>query len=342
MVSARSAVRRVSTALLTAALGSVLAAADGRAQTAGWKPEKTVEIVVGASAGGGNDRMARTIQRISQERKLVDVTSVVVNKPGGGGTIGYSYLNQHAGDGHYLMIATATLLTNHLTGRSAFSHLDLTPLAYLFDDYTALAVRADSPFRNGRELLDQATKDPGSVSVGLATSLGNHNHVAFALAAKAAGADVRKLKVVVFQSTGDATTALLGGHVSAVMSSPSTVAPHMRSGNLRSLAVSSPRRMAGVFSEVPTFREQGYDAVVVNWRIVTGPRGMSDAQTRYWDGVFAKLAAIEEWRKDVERQLWVNNHLDSRQSRKYMDAQYELLHTLLAELGLVRKKEGNP
>lgn len=335
MGSTRSKVTRVVTALL-AVLAGTLASADGYAQPAGWKPEKTVEIVVGTSAGGGNDRMARTIQRIWQDRKLIDVTSVVVNKPGGGGNLGYGYLNQHAGDGHYMMIATATLLTNHLTGRSAFSHHDVTPLAYLFDDYTALAVRADSPFGNGRELLDQVRRDPGLVSVGLATSLGNHNHVSLALAAKAADADAKKLRVVVFQSTGDATTALLGGHVSAIMSSPSTVAPHMRSGNLRSLAVSSPRRMAGVFAEVPTWKEQGYDAVVVNWRIVAGPRGMSDAQTRYWDGVFAKLAATEEWMKDVERQLWVNNYMNSRESRRFMDLQFQELKTVLTDLGLAK------
>ena len=329
-VSARTA------AVLAVALGSTLAAADSLAQMQAWKPEKTVELVVGTSPGGGNDRMARTIQKIWQERKLLDAPSIVVNKPGGGGAIGYGYLNQHAGDGHYLMIATATLLTSHLTGRSAYSHNDVTPLAYLFDDYVALAVRADSPFKTARNLLDELKKDPASISVGVATSLGNHNHVALALAAKAAGADVRRMKIVVFQSTGDAKTALLGGHVSAIMSAPSTLAPQMQSGAVRSLATSSRRRLPGVFAEVPTWTEQGFDSVVVNWRIVVGPKGMGPAQIAYWDGVFARLARDEEWRKGVERQLWVNNYLDSRESRRYMEAQYELLRTLLSDLGLVK------
>ena len=83
-----------------------------------WKPDKPIEIIVGTGVGGGQDKSARTVQRILQERRLVDVPVTVVNKPGGGGAVGWTYLNQHAGEGHVIYVGNPTLLTNHIVGRS--------------------------------------------------------------------------------------------------------------------------------------------------------------------------------------------------------------------------------
>ncbi len=85
--------------MLTA--GACLAAASALAQS--WKPERPVEIIIGTSAGGPQDRTGRTIQKILQDLKFVPTPITVVNKPGGGGAVGLAYLAQHAGDGHYLM-----------------------------------------------------------------------------------------------------------------------------------------------------------------------------------------------------------------------------------------------
>jgi putative tricarboxylic transport membrane protein len=99
------------------------------AAAADWKPDKRVEIVVPNAPGGGNDRVGRIIQKIIQENRLVDVVINVVNKPGGGGVIGFTYLNQHPGDGHYMAIASVTLLTDHISGRTALSYTDVVPIA---------------------------------------------------------------------------------------------------------------------------------------------------------------------------------------------------------------------
>jgi len=85
------------------------------AQPGPWKPARNVEIIVGVGPGGGIDRMARLIQKILQDQRLIEVTATVVNKPGGGGTIAQSYLNQRAGDAHLWEITATSLLTNHIT-----------------------------------------------------------------------------------------------------------------------------------------------------------------------------------------------------------------------------------
>ena len=121
--------------------GGALLAAPAFAQ---WKPEKTVEIIAPSGPAGTTDRTARVIQRILQKHKMVDVPVNVVNKPGGSGTIGYTYLNQHAGDGHYFIIGTSGSISNYIVGTVPFNHNDFTSLAMLFDEWMSVNVQAGS------------------------------------------------------------------------------------------------------------------------------------------------------------------------------------------------------
>ena len=98
--------------------GVMVASGNGWAQAPAWKPDKAMEIVIGTSPGGPQDRQGRLLQRVLQERKLVDQPVTVVNKPGGGGAVGLAYVAQHAGDGHFMQIVAQPLLSNHIAGRS--------------------------------------------------------------------------------------------------------------------------------------------------------------------------------------------------------------------------------
>src|SRR3954464_6084062 len=227
-----------------------------------WAPARPVEMLVGVSAGGGIDRTARTIQKIMQDKRLVERPVNVVNKPGGGSTIVQAYLNMHAGDAHYYEITATSLMTNHITGKSALSHRDFTPVVMLYDEYLGFAVPADSAIRDGKQLLEALKSRVDALPIGIAASAGNTNHIAAAIVAKAAGADVKKLKVVVFGSGGESMTALLGAHVSLVVTPAANLIPHVQSGRMRVLGVSAPRRLVGALSAVPTWKEQGVDAVV--------------------------------------------------------------------------------
>ena len=134
---------------------AVATAAPSHAQTAGWKPERTVEIVVPAAAGGSIDGTARLIQRVLQANRIVDVSIITVNKAGGGGNIATNYLDQHAGDGHYLFTSTMGLMTGHILGRSTTTYTDYTPLATLFSEYMTLVVKPDSPLKSARDIQER-------------------------------------------------------------------------------------------------------------------------------------------------------------------------------------------
>ncbi|MGH8702771.1 MAG: tripartite tricarboxylate transporter substrate binding protein [Burkholderiales bacterium] len=324
-------------ARVLAAVFCVAITIPASAQSGAWKPARNVEIVVGVGPGGGIDRTARFLQKLLQDQRLIEVTATVVNKPGGGGSIAQTYLNQRAGDSHYFEITATSLLTNHITGKSAFGHKDFTPIAMLSDEYIGFLVRQDSPLKTGKDLLTLLRADSDSIPIGIATAAGNTNHIAAGLAAKAAGGDVKKLKVVVFGSGGEAMTALLGGHVGLVATPSSNAIPHLQAGRMRVLAIAAPARLEGALATVPTWKEQGAQIIVANWRPVIGPRGLSAPQVAFWEEVFARVTRSDEWRSEVARSGGVNHYLNSRNLAAYFDEQYAQFKTVLTELGLAKQ-----
>src|SRR5262249_8395006 len=129
---------------IAALLALTLLWGEGAAAQPAWKPEKPIELIAPSAPGGGTDRTARLIQKIWQERRALDVPVTVANKPGGQGTVALPYLKTHAADAHYLEIASAVVLTNHIIGASPFSYTDFTPIAMLNSEYVVFAVKADS------------------------------------------------------------------------------------------------------------------------------------------------------------------------------------------------------
>jgi len=300
-----------------------------------WKPDRNVELIVPGGAGGGQDRTARILQKIMQGG-LVPAAVTVVNRPGGGSSLAYIHLNQFTGDGHYLATATATLLTNHILGRSPLSYTHFTPISVLYGEYIGFAVKADGPFKNGRDIIERMKAAPDSVSFAFGTSAGNANHIGIALALKAAGIDAAKMKVVVFKASIEATNALMGGHVDVVATPMSTYLPVLGTGRLKIVAIAAPQRVGGKFAEVPTWKEQGYNAVMPSFRMFIGAKGLEARQLRYWDGVFAKLAASEDWKKELAANEWQGSYMTSAETRRFLDARYDEYRKILTELKLAR------
>jgi len=309
-------------------------ASGASAQT--WKPEKNVELIVPGGAGGGQDRTARIMQKIMQDG-LVAATVTVVNRPGGGSNLAYIHLNQFAGDGHYLASATATLLTNYILGTSPLNYTHFTPVSVLYGEFIGFAVGADGPFKTGRDIIERMKSAPDSVSFAFGTSAGNANHIGIALALKAAGIDATRMKAVIFKASIEATSALMGGHVDVVATPMSTYLPVLDTGKLRIVAIAAPQRVGGKFANVPTWKEQGYNAVMPSFRMFIGAKGLDARQLRYWDGVFAKLAASDEWKKELAANEWQSSYMNSADSLSYLDSQAQSYRNILTELGLAKK-----
>lgn len=313
------------------AVMAVSCVAPAVAQT--WSPDKAVEIAVSSAPGGSNDRIARTLQRIMQEQKLVPVPVSVLNKPGGNQTISRVYINQNPGDAHYMDIGNPTLIANTIAGRQQYT--DFTPIALLVNEFSAFSVRTDSPLQNAKDLVAQLKKDPDSIAIGV-SNRGGTNHLAISLLAKAGGVDPKRLKVVVFKTNAEGITALLGGHIQLVSSAVGTAVGRMRDGKTRILSVSSTERLGGDLAQVPTLREQGYDVSLSNWRAIIGPRGLSAAQVAYWENVLEKVVATDEWKGVLAKYFLDGHFLRGREFGEYMKKEYGETKTIMTELGLVK------
>lgn len=310
----------------------------GAAHAQDWKPARNVEIIVAADAGGSSDRSARVVQKLLQANPAFASVSVN-NRPGGSGTVAWTALAQHAADPHYIATFSSTMLTNQILGVGKLTYHDFTPLSILLREYVTVAVNAESPIVSGKDLLDRLRKDPTSVSFTFASAPGNHNHVIIGMILKAAGADPKKAKVIVQKSGGQGFTAVLGGHIDVFVGAPANVVPHLQGGKARAIGISAGQRQAGALAGLPTLKEQGMDAVFFSWRGFIAPKGITAAQLAFWDQAFAMAVQGEEWKKDVETNVWAEDFMASAATRKHLDSEHQVLTRMLTDLGVVPEKK---
>ncbi len=314
----------------------VTSVATGVAAQTEWKPQRPIEIVAPVNAGGALDRPVRVLQQIWTESRMVTVPVIVSNKPGGGQSVGLNYVHQAPGDAHRFVLMSAPLLSNYHTGTSKLQYTDFTILGQLFTEYMIVAVKLDSPLRNAGDLVARLKPAPDALSVAIGTALGNSTHMSIGLPLKRAGVDIKRMKSVVFTSAGLSMTAAMGGHVDVAASGLSVAAPHRRNGKLRFLAITAPKRIAGEFSDVPTWKEQGVDVAASNWRFITAPAGLTAAQIAWWDALFARTVKSPEWKKALDEQYWIDEYVPSGAARKYLDQENAETREILTDLGLVK------
>ena len=302
-----------------------------------WKPARNVDIAIASGAGGAADRQGRQLQKLLMQSVPGMPSITVTNKPGGGGLVAWTSLAQHAGDAHFIATLSTALLTNQILGVGQLRYQDLTPLNILMREYVVAWVRAESPLATAQDVIARLKKDPASLSFAFATARGNQNHIVIGMLARAAGLDPKAVKTVVFSSGGQGMMAALGGHVDVWVGTPGGALQHMQSGAARALGISATQRQAGKLAAVPAFRELGIDASYYAWRGFVAPGKLSSPQVAFWDQAFARVVRSDEWKQDLEDNGWAEDFKASAETRRHLDAEYEMLARMLADLGLVTK-----
>ncbi len=306
------------------------------AQTA-WQPSRPIMFIVPNGVAGTSDRAARTMQRIMQTHRLIDVPIVIVNRPGGNGTLALNQLRASPGDGHVLLIMNSITLSAHIAGLTPFGHADFTPLALMVDEYYSINVRPDSPVRSAGELLTRLRKTPDALTFGSASVTGD-NYISMLTALKKGGIDVKRVKTVSFAGGSEISLALLGGHVDVTHTGLGNIVAHVREGRMRTLVITGPKRMWGPFAEVPTWKEVGVDMTASGWRGVLGPKDLSRAQIAYWENVLRQVIQTPEWKKDLEENFWVNAYASAAETRRRLDSEYAEIKQTMSELGMAKLK----
>ena len=297
-----------------------------------WSPTKPVEVIAPAGPGGGWDSTARSMAKVLEEEKIIDKRLAVVNKPGGGGAIGWSYIDRKKTDDHLLFTTSPPILFLPMNGQSDLGHRDFTPIAALTADYAVFIVKDDSPIKAMNDLVEMMKKDPQSVSVVGGSAPGSMDHMQFVKAIHTAGVDAKNIKYVSSQE-GSGMTMLLGGQVDVFSTGASSAVEQVRAGNVRVLGISAPERLDGdVVSEFPTLKEQGIDDEFIIWRGVMGPKDMSPEAVEHYETALKDMMESDAWQEEMDRYGWERFWLDSDEFAQYMDDQYQELESLMKEI----------
>ena len=321
--------------MIAAMFVAAIAAAANAAS--GWKPSRSVMFIVPNAPGGTSDRAARTLQRIMQAHRLIDVPIVIANRPGGNGALALTQLRTHPGDGHVVMIMNSIIMSAHIAGLSPLNHADFTPLALMVDEYYGVNVRKDSPLRAAPELLARLRKTPDALTFGSASPTGD-NYISMQMALKKGGIDVKRVKTVSFPGGTEIALALLGGHVDVTHSGLGNVLPHVREGRMRVLVMTGPKRLWGLFADVPTWKEVGVDMTASGWRGVLGAKDLPQPQIAYWEDVLRKVVQTPEWKQDLEDNFWVDGYTAAAETRRRLDREYAQIKQAMSELGMAKVK----
>jgi putative tricarboxylic transport membrane protein len=312
--------------IVVAALAFVSAGSSGGTSTARNK----LTMIAPAAPGGGWDGFAREGQQALKSGAVVN-NAQVVNVPGAGGTIGLSQFVQTPGREDALLVTGGVMVGAIELGGNPESMADVVPIARLADDYAALVVPSDSEFETLDDFLAAWKKDPRGTSIG-GGSLGSIDHLLSAKVAKTVGIDPKDVNYIAYSGGGEALTSLLSHTTAAGMSGYNEVSDQIEAGTLRALAISSEERLEGV--DVPTFKEQGVDAAMSNWRGFVAAPGITDEARDEFIAIVTEMRESEHWQEALKRNSWTDTFSTGEEFEQFIDSEVKIAQEIVKDLGL--------
>ena len=311
----------IATAAAAAALPTSLLAQSGA------YPNRPIELIVPAGAGGGTDVLARVFSDVARKHLSQPIT--VVNRPGASGMIGHGEMINAKPDGYKIAMVFAEIVIVPHLGLTKLSYEDFMPIAQLNFDPAAVTVRADAPWKTIEEFLAATKAKNGAMTMGN-SGPGSIWHLAAAAIEEKTNV---KFNHVGFGGAAPAVLSLLGGHIDAVAVSPGEVATHVQGGKLRTLAVASDKRVKG-FETVPTFKERNLGVSIGTWRGLAAPKGTPPEVMAVLGEVARKCADEPALKEGLDRLSmgWSYNNAETFRANMKRDNDY--FKDLVGKLGL--------
>lgn len=294
---------------------------------------KTLTIVAPAAPGGGWDQTARAMQQALQHSGLSGSVKVV-NVAGAGGTVGLAqFVNAHKGKGDVLMATGLIMVGAVLTNKSPVTLAQVTPIARLTGEYEVLVVPAASPFRSLADFLKAWKVNPGRLAIA-GGSAGGTDHMLAGLLATSVGVDVTKVNYVPHSGGGESIASLIGNQVSAGINGLEELAPFIKAGRVRPLAISSDKRLPGI--DIPTFVEQGVNLTVANWRGVVAAPGITGQQRAELASLMDRMRQSAEWKAVLAKNNWIDMYQPAPGFEAFLKQEDARATVVLKSIGLIK------
>jgi len=329
--------RRSTLAILAAALVTLTACATSNAPPASPTgspvaalPTHPVEFVISTAPGGGSDLYARAMATIIENNKLSPQPVTPLNKEGGSGAVAFTYVNDHKGDMHYIMITLNSFFTTIITQKLPYKATDFTPVANLALDPFFLWVNNDSPWKTAQDFVDAAKKDSLTVA---GTGAKQEDEALFRRIE-----DTMKTKPFTYlsQTSGATVAAALAGHqggVVATVNNPSEGLPLYQGSTkqLKPLCAFTPESpKTGVYSGLATCTSQGIaidDYFIM--RAIMAPPGLSQSQQQFWIDVFKRVYDSQEWKDFMDKNALQPDFKSGLEFRQFI-LKYQQIHQDIA------------
>ncbi len=289
-------------------------------------------IMAPAAPGGGYDSTARTMQEVLQATGLAKGVQVE-NVPGAGGTIGLAQFTKKRGDGKAMIVSGLVMVGAILSNKSPVTLEDATPIARLTSEWEALVVPSSSDIRTVADLAAKFKANPKSVSWG-GGSAGGTDHILVGLFAKAVGGDPTQINYIAHSGGGQALAAILGGHVTVGVSGVSEFEAQVKAGQLRMIAISSPRRIPEI--NAPTLVDSGINVSLGNWRAVFGAPKLSNKDQTAMLEMVDKMVKSDAWKKQLKDKGWSEYYLAGDQFQAFLKNENTQVSGVLQSIGLLR------
>jgi tripartite-type tricarboxylate transporter receptor subunit TctC len=312
--------RILALALLTACLPASPAAAF---------PDKPLELTVLFGAGSAADLLARKLAELAG--KDLGQPVAVVNRTGAGGALGYTHVRGQSPDGYALVWNSNSVSTAYHAGNMKFDYTAFSGVAALTSEPVSLAVKADAPWKDVRELLAHAKAHPGQVRLGN-SGRGSFTHLVAVALENRAGV---KLTHVPF-GRELAITTVLGDKIEASVQLPAEIMAQVTGRQVRVLAVTGDRRLPGL-PDVPTFKESGVDLTMTLWRGVAAPKGTPEAVIARLEAAFTQAAQSAEFREFATRVGAVIDVRGTRDFDAFVARDDRDIATLMEQIGLKKQ-----
>src|SRR5438034_3251738 len=318
---------------------AALAAALASAPASAWEPNKPVEIVVAAGAGGASDQMARMMQAAIQKNKLMNQPMVVSLKGGASGAEALIYMKSSEGDPNKILIAYSLIYMLPLSAKIPFNWRDLTPVSVIALDEFVLWVNTQLPYKTVKEFTEAAKTASPPLKMG-GTGSRREDHVLTVFLEQQTGA---KFAYLPYKSGGEAATQLVGNHTAANVNNPSENLEVWRAGQVRPLCVFDKERIeyktkvTGDMSwnDIPTCRDQGVDVQYLMLRAMFLPGKMTPEQSAFYVDLFGKLTQTAEYKDYMEKQALKPIFLTGKDMLKFLEEDDALNRNLMTEAGFV-------
>ena len=331
--------KRSSVAILAAALITLTACASqpatapspsGSATAAAVVPTHPVEFVISTAPGGGSDIYARAMQAIISSKNFSPQPVSPVNKEGGSGAVAFTYVYDHKGDMHFIMITLNSFFTTIIVQKLAFKATDFTPIANLALDPFFLWVNDDSPWKTGQDFINAAKENSLTVA---GTGAKQEDEALFRRIE-----DTMKTKPFTYlsQTSGATVAAAVARHQGGVVASVNNPSEGLTlyqasPKKLRPLCAFMPASpTTPIYSTLPTCSSQGIpidDYFIM--RAVMAPPGLSQAQQAFWIDVFKKVFDSDEWKKFMTDNALQPSFKSGLEFRQFI-LQYQQLHQDIA------------